>query len=148
MSWHLQGCVPSACQADTTSPSTGFWRVIDLLSKTRKWGPSREAKRDLPTIWQRPGQWVRLWMRGKMLKGKECLSPLLLQEAARLYLNTSFTLHWPWLGGRDWPAVHLACFSLFLAIHLYYDSQPPLQWVRYNHVTEFQSMSLLPRAAT
>ena len=36
----------------------------------------------------------------------------------------------------------LACFSLFLAIHLYCDSQPPLQLVRYSHVTEFQSMSL------
>ena len=85
---------------------------------------------------------------GKMLKGKECLSPFLLQEAARLHLNTSFTLHCPWLCGRDWPAVHLAWFSLFLAIHLYFDSQPPLRLVRYNHVTEFQSMSLLPTAAT
>ena len=48
MSWHLHSCVPSACQADITSSSTGFWRTINLLSKTRKWGPTWEAKRDLP----------------------------------------------------------------------------------------------------
>lgn len=27
MSWHLHSCVPSTCQADITSSSTGFWRT-------------------------------------------------------------------------------------------------------------------------
>ena len=80
-------------------------------------------------------------MRGKMLKGKVCIGPSLLEEVARLpqhLLYSALTVAW-WL---NWPAVHLACFSLFLAIPLYCDSQPPLQLVRYSHVTEFQPMSL------
>lgn len=46
-------CSPSACQTDIRSSATGFWRAINLLGEPGKWVPSREAKRDPPTIWLR-----------------------------------------------------------------------------------------------
>lgn len=81
-------------------------------------------------------------MRGKMLKGNVCIGPSLLEEVARLpqhLLYSPLTVaRWPGLASCS-PCLF---FSLPIAIHLYYDSQPPLQLVRYSHVTKFQSMSL------